>query len=981
MRNPGMRIIPSLTQSDSEIFLKIVSSLNTPLVRRRIMLKTIKLGPKLLILFLLVGILPFAAIGILSFVESSEALSKLAFGQLSSVREIKKAQIEDYFGRKRQDMNIILETAETNYQQAFSKLKIVQELKKSQLEDHFKRISADITSIAKSSDVTRIYSVLKQYHDDMNTQPTEPYDISTERYKELYRKNSGFLNEYVKAYGYYDMFVICAAHGHVMYSAARESDLGTNLGHGPFKNEGIAHLWQDVVKTGDVTFEDFSPYMPSGGEQAAFVGAPLYGESGRIFGVIALQIPTDPIDAIVQKREGMGKTGETYLVGKSDDRISFRSEMLTMGEGKYKIGYEIKTQYIEKALSGKGGEEVLTDSKGDLTMVSYDPLNIPGLNWACISKINIEEAIAPRNEGAERDFYAAYIKEYGYYDLFLIHPEGRVFYSVAHEADYHTNMLNGKYSSSGLGKLVRGVLETKGFGLADFEPYAPSNGEPAAFIAQPIIHDNKVDLIVALQLPLEEINSIMQQREGMGKSGETYLVGKDKLMRSDSFIDPTYHTVKASFKNPSKGSVDTVALKESISGNTGTKIIEDYNGNQVLSAYAPLKLGDTTWAIIAEIDKSEAFAAITAIKWITGVVAVVGVACIILIGLIMARSITKPIITAVGFAETMAEGDFSGEIAIDQEDEIGTLGKALNNMTDSLNTMIKEVVNGVEVLSTSSTELSSISNLMTENADHTTGRSNTVTSAAEEMSSNIASVAAAMEQSATNVSLVATATEEMTSTINEIAQNSEKARNISNEAVQEAKNTSEKMKALGSAAHEISKVTEVIADISEQTNLLALNATIEAARAGEAGKGFAVVANEIKELAKQTAEATHDIKGKIEGVRGTTSGTIEQIDKISTIINQINEIISTIATAIEEQSIATKEIANNITQASQGFGEVNENVSSTSIASAEITKDIAEVNHGTVEMSESSVQVNMSAGNLEKLSTKLKELAGRFKVK
>ena len=133
------------------------------------MLKSVKLGPKLLILFLLVGILPLAAIGILSLVKSGEALSRLAFGQLSSVREMKKSQIEKHFEQKRHDINIIVKTAETNYQHAFSKLKSVQELKKSQLEDHFKRIRADIVSIAKSRDVAEIYNVLKEYHDDMNT--------------------------------------------------------------------------------------------------------------------------------------------------------------------------------------------------------------------------------------------------------------------------------------------------------------------------------------------------------------------------------------------------------------------------------------------------------------------------------------------------------------------------------------------------------------------------------------------------------------------------------------------------------------------------------------------------------------------------------------------------------------------------------------------------------------------------------------------
>ena len=142
------------------------------------------------------------------------------------------------------------------------------------------------------------------------------------------------------------------------------------------------------------------------------------------------------------------------------------------------------------------------------------------------------------------------IDKYGYYDIFLIDPDGYIFYTAARESDYQTNIIDGKYSDSSLGQLVREVLESKKYGVADFAPYAPSNGDPAAFIAEPVVHDGKVDMVVALQLPLDGINAIMTHREGMGESGETYLVGEDLLMRSDSYLDPVNHTVINSFRNP-----------------------------------------------------------------------------------------------------------------------------------------------------------------------------------------------------------------------------------------------------------------------------------------------------------------------------------------------------------------------------------------------------------------------------------------------
>ena len=146
------------------------------------------------------------------------------------------------------------------------------------------------------------------------------------------------------------------------------------------------------------------------------------------------------------------------------------------------------------------------------------------------------------------DFFTRFVKEHAYYDLLLIHPHGEVVYSVAEEPDLGTNVIEGTYADSGLGRLVRKVIHTGRFGMADFEPYAPSHNYPAAFIAQPVLFEGKIELIVALQLSIEAINNIMQERVGMGRTGETYLVGMDKLMRSDSFLDPVNRSLEGIFR-------------------------------------------------------------------------------------------------------------------------------------------------------------------------------------------------------------------------------------------------------------------------------------------------------------------------------------------------------------------------------------------------------------------------------------------------
>ena len=352
----------------------------------------------------------------------------------------------------------------------------------------------------------------------------------------------------------------------------------------------------------------------------------------------------------------------------------------------------------------------------------------------------------------------------------------------------------------------------------------------------------------------------------------------------------------------------------------------------------------------------------------------------ICLSVIITRGITGPISKAVSFAENMSQGDLCQTLDVKQKDEIGVLASALNKMASNLRTMFQDISGGVETLSSSSTELSVISEQLAAGAEQTAGKSGSVATNVEEMSSNMNSVAASSEQASTNVQMVAAASEEMSATINEIAGNTEKGRVSTARAVEQAMAVSNRMGDLGKAATDVGKVTETINEIAEQTNLLALNATIEAARAGEAGKGFAVVAEEIKALARQTGEATQDIRTKIEGIQGSTDSTISEISQIQAVINEVNDIVNTIAAAVEEQAAATKEVADNVGQAATGIQDVNQNVASSATVSENIAGHVSEISQAAKEMADSSVQVNDSASELSKLSERLKQMIDQFKI-
>jgi methyl-accepting chemotaxis protein len=182
------------------------------------------------------------------------------------------------------------------------------------------------------------------------------------------------------------------------------------------------------------------------------------------------------------------------------------------------------------------------------------------------------------------------------------------------------------------------------------------------------------------------------------------------------------------------------------------------------------------------------------------------------------------------------------------------------------------------------------------------------------------------------------------------------------------------MKGLGQSAQEIGKVTETITSISSQTNLLALNATIEAARAGTAGKGFAVVASEIKELALQTAAATSEIKEKISAIQGSTAGAVADIDKIVQVIRDVNEIVMSIAAAIQEQATVTQDIAGNIAQASSGVRDANSRIAQTATVSDSIAKEIAELSGASGQVT------SASAVALTQLAEKLSQIVSQFKM-
>ncbi|MBU4132489.1 MAG: Cache 3/Cache 2 fusion domain-containing protein [Proteobacteria bacterium] len=535
---------------------------------------------------------------------------------------------------------------------------------------------------------------------------------------------------------------------------------------------------------------------------------------------------------------------------------------------------------------------------------------------------------------------------------------------------------------------VNGALRKKKISIADRD-YFIAGKAGKSIISVPIISKASGNPVVVVSVPIKtrsgqfggvfgavlKLDSLSQKLTSVkiGETGYPFMINREGIVIAHPKKDFIF---KLDLKTLAGMEEITRRMMAQESG------VERYTfkETQKISGFAPVPA--TGWSIAVTQNRDEFM---TPVNKMIKYNSFVGVIVLVIVGVLIfmvSLQIIKPINDAVAGLKDISEGqgDLTKRLTVTSQDEVGVLSKAFNLFIDKLQTMIKDITQGVGTLSSSSTELTSIAEGMSSSARHTSEKANTVAAAAEEMTANMNSVSAAMEQSSTNVNTVASAAEEMSSTINEIARNAEKARDISMNAVAKVNESTTKMNELGAAAQAIGQVVETITDISEQVNLLSLNATIEAARAGDAGKGFAVVANEIKDLAKQTSEASMDIKAKIGNIQDSSTSTLAGMGEVSKVISEVSDIVATIATAVEEQSSATREIAENISQASTGIEEVNQNVSQSSMVAVEITRDISDVNQSSTEMADRSGEVKLSAEDLSKLAAQLDQMVGRFKI-
>ena len=504
--------------------------------------------------------------------------------------------------------------------------------------------------------------------------------------------------------------------------------------------------------------------------------------------------------------------------------------------------------------------------------------------------------------------YISLLKEFDLRDIYLVNADGDVVYSVDKENDFATNLLNDRYRDSGLARAYNSAMKLAKSGIAyeDFTPYEPNFNRSAAFIAAPIYFgETDVEGVIIFRLSADKINTIMNfngeyARVGLKESGESYLIGSDGLMRSDSRFTDTLSDPLVRKFGTTVGlyRIDTDASREALAGRSGDAVIDNYRGIRVLSSYAPLEILGSKLAIIVEMELDEALEGVYTLRnLILGISALIYVVMIVLVVLVIGKLIIGKLNTLETAARDLAEGegDLTQRVIVPAGDEIHTV-------SNHINAFIAKVQQTVSEAKAASGENTAIAGNLSKTASQIERQSEEEAEVVNELyrvGTELHNVLqGSIRQAESTKEEIDSAGQTLISANGKITALSEE---VHHRSIAEAE-LSAKLEQLSHDAQAVKNVLTVISDIADQTNLLALNAAIEAARAGEHGRGFAVVADEVRKLAERTQKSLVEINSTINVIVQSVNDSSEQISQNAASIEKLS------GHAIEVRSEITRSV-------------------------------------------------------------------------
>ncbi|MFP4345007.1 MAG: methyl-accepting chemotaxis protein [Anaerolineales bacterium] len=981
---------------------------------------------KILIAFLVITLIPLGIVGVLSVLQAEKALQNAATNQLEAVMEVKKDWIESQLAESANDVHLLTETADALREEAFDALQSTLAMKKLQLQLYFQERKSDISVMAKSD---RVFAALQAFEGAMITGT-----VGSAEWEAVEVEYGRWLQEFNDNYGYADTYLV-NPEGLIVYTAKNEAELGESLISGPLQNSGAAQAFRRGLE--GFAFQDFSLYAPADDSPSAFLATPVINENNLLLGVMMVRIEAEMINTIMLERTGLGETGETYLVGpdfrmRSDSYLDPVGHSVATSLAGTVTDNGVDTEASRAALAGKSGVNVLRDYRGIYVLSAYAPVTlVGGIQWAMLAEMDMVEAFIPTFDSADDDYYRRYIANHEMFeDLLLITPDGVVFYSAAQAEDYQTNLLNGPYRDTALGELVAEVMESGKQKMADFAPYPPAGNKPVAFLAAPITYEDRVAMVLAARMPVDEIDRVMQQREGMGETGETVLVGPDMRMRSDSVIDPVDHSVAASFAGtPEENGITSSSVQAGLAGETGVEELVDYRGETVLEAYAPVQVSDDlTWVILAKQDRAEAYQDAATLQTLMLGVGGVTAVTVVIIALVLASTLSRPVVKITQAAQAVANGDLDVEAEVKSRDESGILARAFNQMVSQLREMlsneqarrqrlqatVEEYVSHMAIvgqgnlaarldvggnghnpndplirlgqnLNDLTANLQQMIQQIREAANNLSSASTEIMAATTQQASGASEQSAAITQTTTTVDEVKAISEQAIVRAQEVADSAQRTVEVSRggmQAVQETMQSMAQIKervegiaenilALSEQTQQIGEITSTVNDIASQSNMLALNASVEAARAGEHGKGFAVVAVEVRNLAEQSKQATAQVRAILTDIQNAINATVMVTEEGTKVVDLGVQLAEEGRGAIEQLAAVINESAQTATQVVAGGQQQASGVEQIAMA-------MQNINQAMMQSMASTRQAEKAAQDLNELARRLNDTVQEY---
>ncbi len=923
-------------------------------------MNNMQLKGKLTLTMLCVGLVPLLITLIIIEQLAANALEERAFDQLKSLRVSKQHQIENYFVQIQDQIKTFSESMtvieameyfddsfDNSDKYSFAEIsqfkEKVTEYYENDFAQEFRSQTGSTTDFSKLIP-TEPASIVAQYqYIAANPNPLgEKVELKTagtgSQYDEFHSKYHSIFSNYLDKFGYYDIFLVEPENGYIVYSVFKELDYATSLLSGPYSNTNFARVFKAARDSGQPqqTFvEDFEPYLPSYNAAASFISVPVIKE-GELLGVLIFQMPVDRINGVMQTAEGLGESGESYLVGKD---LLMRSQSRFTDEPTL-LHQQVDTSGVKQSLAGKSGTSIFPDYRGVPVLSSYSPVDIEGFDWVILAEIDEAEAMQAVSKVQWVGVILAVLVS-----IIIAFVSTRFVKGVLAQLGGDPTLINKIALDISRGNLNLNIDNTD---------------KPIGVLASMLtMRDNLKAQIESDKQKAKEIGRVKQSLDKVSS----------KIMMADLNYDIIYLNDSATKLFTELESKIQLALPNFSANQLLGKSIDVFHKDpshqralleKLNSTYSSdIRLGELHMRVIANpviTDEGERLG--TVVEW---------------------QDLTQEVLIQEEVARIVnaaKEGDLSNRISLNEEAGFyGTMSTGVNSLVEIADDVIKDMNLVLSGMSTGDLTVNIERDYqgafgeLKENANATVAKlteileqikvtSNEVKTTAEEIASGTNDLGERTDQQASNLEETAASMEEMNASVSNTAQNAAEANAQAKQAMEKARNGGDiiseavnSMSEISEASAKIADIVNVIDEIAFQTNLLALNASVEAARAGEQGRGFAVVAGEVRNLSQRTSSSAKEIKDLI-------LNSLSKVESGKEHVHTSGEALKEIITSVEQVSDAIEGIAQACREQSSGIGQVNSAISSMDGMTQQNAALVEEATSSSQVMSEKAKHLN-----------------------